>query len=401
VKYNHNVLLILLMAVVALTVFGVSFKIGEMIFDVYKQSGKDSSQNHEAKNNRETPTLAVVPNAVPPVAGEGQSGVKGAAPVKKEEPAVAQTGKDGNPAIEKEMAGPVPKAVLMAVQKKNEQKPPVEKPLAQPSLEKVSPATSFSTRKVTAAQTGSAVIVTAVVNIRSEPNIKSRIASRSKKGDNLEILGDSGDWLHVQLSSGSTGWVLRTLTSAASPAEKVVAPFAGSERPMAATEPKRTAPIPDTKPVAIATAVNPVAKAQKPMADNNAVAKKVPGTIREYQVIVGSCLIRANADVLIGELKENNYEPVVILAETPKGQMYRVVVGSYLSSGLAKVKMTELKKLGFHPFVVMEGPSGKPGRTKRGESGVERSGKLPDGRRKPLARNDDSIVNAILPYHQE
>jgi len=86
-KYLKNGLFVILLAVIGLTVFGVSFKIGEQIFLVYKIVVKDSLQENVTKQSKEIPNVAVVPKADQPVAGEAKSGVKESVPVKIVEPA--------------------------------------------------------------------------------------------------------------------------------------------------------------------------------------------------------------------------------------------------------------------------------------------------------------------------
>lgn len=86
-KYLKNGLFVILLAVIGLTVFGVSYKIGEQIFLVYKIVVKDSLQENATKHSKEIPNVAVGPKADQPVAGEAKSGVKESAPVKIVEPA--------------------------------------------------------------------------------------------------------------------------------------------------------------------------------------------------------------------------------------------------------------------------------------------------------------------------
>jgi cell division protein FtsN len=108
------------------------------------------------------------------------------------------------------------------------------------------------------------------------------------------------------------------------------------------------------KPVTTASTVKPETKAPKPAAGKNAAVAKAPKTHREYQVIVGSFSIQANAEILSNQLKAHHYKPRVVLAETPKGKLYRVVAGSYRSLRVTKAKMAELKKLGFQSFFIVE-----------------------------------------------
>jgi hypothetical protein len=86
-KCLKNGLFVILLAVIGLTVFGVSFKIGEQIFLVYKIVVKDSLQEKVTKNSKEIPNVAVVPKADQQAGGEAKNGVKESVPVKIVEPA--------------------------------------------------------------------------------------------------------------------------------------------------------------------------------------------------------------------------------------------------------------------------------------------------------------------------
>ena len=294
---SKNVLSILLLAVIVLTVLGVSFKIGEKIFFVYKTNVKDSLQKNVAQNGKEMP---------PPVARE-KTEVK--------------------PSVERKLPQSAKEGVLQAAK---EEVPP-------------SPATPVP--KVMETEAQSAFILVAVANIRSEPNMKSKIISKLKKGDRVVILSISDDWLNVKLSSGLTGWVFKILTNMAQPAQKVVPPVA-REKTEVKPSVERKRPQFAKEDVLQAAKPEETAPAVKP----EAIASKV----RKYKVIAGSFSIKANADTLVNQLKENNYEPMVVQAETPKGQFYRVIVGSYSSLSETKIKIGELKKLGFQPFHIVE-----------------------------------------------
>lgn len=82
-----------------------------------------------------------------------------------------------------------------------EVKPSVENP----TQLSPSPPTSNSGVKETASQ--NTLIITATANVRSEPNVKSKIISKLKKGEKVVKLGISGARINVKLSSGLTGWV--------------------------------------------------------------------------------------------------------------------------------------------------------------------------------------------------
>ena len=308
VKYLKNVLSILLLAVIVLTVFGVSFKIGEGIFFVYKTTVTGPLQENVNQNSKEMP---------PPVARE-KTEVK--------------------PFVERKLPQSAKEDVLQAAKAE------------------VPPSPSAPVPKVMETETQSAFILVAVANIRSEPNMKSKIISKSKKGERVVILSISDDWLNVKLSSGLTGWVFKILTNMAQPAQKVVPPVA---REKTEVKPSVERKLPQSaKEDVLQTAkpeeAAPAVEAPKPVAKQKAASAKAPGTVRKYKVIAGSFSIKANADTLVNQLKENNYEPMVVQAETPKGQFYRVIVGSYSSLSETKTKIGELKKLGFQPFYIVE-----------------------------------------------
>ena len=134
VKYLKNVLSILLLAVIVLTVFGVSFKIGEGIFFVYKTTVTGPLQENVNQNSKEMP---------PPVARE-KTEVK--------------------PFVERKLPQSAKEDVLQAAKAE------------------VPPSPSAPVPKVMETETQSAFILVAVANIRSEPNMKSKIISKSKIG---------------------------------------------------------------------------------------------------------------------------------------------------------------------------------------------------------------------------
>jgi cell division septation protein DedD len=238
-KYLRNTLFVLLLAVVGLTVIGVSFKVGEKIFFAYKTMDKDSLQGNVTQYSKKIPNVAV-PKTDEPVKGEVKSEVKESAPVKIIESASGQVDKVSDLVIEKNMIQPTP---------------------------------------------------------------------------------------------------------------KVVAPVVKTERPGVTAKPGITAQA--VKPAAIASTVRPATNAPRAVAKKKAAAK-APKTHKKYKVIVGSFSIKANADSLSSLLETKNYDPIIVQAMTPKGQLYRVIAGSYRSLRIAKTKMGELKELGFQSFYIFE-----------------------------------------------
>jgi hypothetical protein len=51
------------------------------------------------------------------------------------------------------------------------------------------------------------LLVLKTANIREKANTKCKVVTTVKKGDQLEKMGQSGDWCKVKLPSGQTGWV--------------------------------------------------------------------------------------------------------------------------------------------------------------------------------------------------
>lgn len=135
-------------------------------------------------------------------------------------------------------------------------------------------------------------------------------------------------------------------------ANKVAAPLAGAEKPAATARPEGAAS--SVKPAAGDSAVKPAVRRPKPIVKQKTAALKVPKTLKKYKVIAGSFSMTANADALVSQLKALKYEPIIVLAKTPKGKLYRVIVGSYGSLRETKTKMDELQKLGFKSFYIFE-----------------------------------------------
>jgi cell division protein FtsN len=110
-KHLQNILLIILLAVVALAVFGLSFKMGEMIFSAYKTTAETPLPENRAslpetipQKSKEISVVAVAPQTDKPVErDESKSGVNEPAPVKRVEPAPREVEKVGNTGMKKNM----------------------------------------------------------------------------------------------------------------------------------------------------------------------------------------------------------------------------------------------------------------------------------------------------------
>ena len=56
---------------------------------------------------------------------------------------------------------------------------------------------------------GTHLVVVKECNIRSERNSHCKILAIAGKGITFEKIGQSGNWFHVKLASGDTGWVFK------------------------------------------------------------------------------------------------------------------------------------------------------------------------------------------------
>ena len=55
------------------------------------------------------------------------------------------------------------------------------------------------------------LVITKTANFRAEGDIKSKVLAILKKGEKVEKLDESGNWFKVKVSSGTTGWVSKSL----------------------------------------------------------------------------------------------------------------------------------------------------------------------------------------------
>ncbi len=46
-----------------------------------------------------------------------------------------------------------------------------------------------------------------MLNVRNAASASAEVVSRTRRGEKLALLEDSGDWLRVRLADGTTGWV--------------------------------------------------------------------------------------------------------------------------------------------------------------------------------------------------
>jgi uncharacterized protein YgiM (DUF1202 family) len=60
-------------------------------------------------------------------------------------------------------------------------------------------------------KSGTHLVAVKKCNIRSEPNSNCKILAIAGTGVTFEKIGQSGNWVHVKLASGGTGWVFKDL----------------------------------------------------------------------------------------------------------------------------------------------------------------------------------------------
>ena len=54
-------------------------------------------------------------------------------------------------------------------------------------------------------------VIASVVNIRSGPGTKNKVITTVRRGDELEMLGETGYWYNVKLSNEVEGWIYKKL----------------------------------------------------------------------------------------------------------------------------------------------------------------------------------------------
>ncbi|MFJ5758141.1 SH3 domain-containing protein [Neobacillus sp. NPDC093182] len=65
----------------------------------------------------------------------------------------------------------------------------------------------FLPQDIGVAANGTVTITESPVNIRSGPGLSYQLVKQVKRGEEFTIIKEEGDWIHIQLSSGKTGWV--------------------------------------------------------------------------------------------------------------------------------------------------------------------------------------------------
>jgi hypothetical protein len=58
-----------------------------------------------------------------------------------------------------------------------------------------------------AAVTGTVRVNVSTLNVRSDASVTAAIVGHVRRGERLGLIAESGDWLHVRLHDGTTGWV--------------------------------------------------------------------------------------------------------------------------------------------------------------------------------------------------
>lgn len=72
---------------------------------------------------------------------------------------------------------------------------------------KVNTASPPASAGVSTGTTQTAVVTGTTLNVRSGPGTSNGVVAQVKKGDRLDVITKSGDWLKVKVPSGKTGWV--------------------------------------------------------------------------------------------------------------------------------------------------------------------------------------------------
>jgi hypothetical protein len=86
------------------------------------------------------------------------------------------------------------------------QEPAKEEPIAEPAPQKVE-----STPEPVVPPPQMVSVMVSVVNIRSGPGMKNKVITTVKRGDEMELLGETGSWCNVRLSTGVEGWIYKKL----------------------------------------------------------------------------------------------------------------------------------------------------------------------------------------------
>ena len=75
---------------------------------------------------------------------------------------------------------------------------------------------AFLPQSVGMASSGSFTISADIVNVRGGPGLSYPLIKQAKRGETYTVLKKNGDWLEINLSSGTIGWVANWLVSGAS-----------------------------------------------------------------------------------------------------------------------------------------------------------------------------------------
>jgi hypothetical protein len=78
-------------------------------------------------------------------------------------------------------------------------------PAPSPSPRAASPAPAPSTAEEHAA--GTVRVNVGTLNVRSEASLSAEVIGHVRRGERLTVIADGGDWLHVKLNDGTSGWV--------------------------------------------------------------------------------------------------------------------------------------------------------------------------------------------------
>lgn len=122
------------------------------------------------------------------------------------------------------------------------------------------------------------IITAAVVNVRNRPGMGYEAISQAKKDEVFELIGEQGEWLHVQLTNGRTGWVHRNIASKQAQSEAIVEETKRSDISSIAHERK---PLLHVEPVNILA--TPVAYIPRPTSDERRIYGDIEAQLRDLK----------------------------------------------------------------------------------------------------------------------
>ncbi|WP_042459078.1 SH3 domain-containing protein [Neobacillus dielmonensis] len=98
----------------------------------------------------------------------------------------------------------------------------------------------------TMASSGSIVIATDMVNVRSGPGLSYSLVKQAKRGEKYPVIKEKGDWVQIQLSTFKTGWVVSWLIAKENGESKTAVASSRNTKAKAITEQLRVRSGPGT-----------------------------------------------------------------------------------------------------------------------------------------------------------